>query len=105
MNSNWQPFHLFILSSSDISTSNTGSAPQLSRRALTYLFEQARSRIACLKWNDANFGADLLQKCALFFVECFRGVVASFHINSRVACGNKLRRSQFGKNCNEIYAL
>ena len=73
--------------------------------ALAYLFKQARSRIACLKWNDANLGADLLQKCALLFVERFGGVVSTFHINGRMACSNKLRRSQFGKNCDEIYAL
>jgi hypothetical protein len=47
------------------------SAPQLLAPALTYLFEQTRSGIASFKWDEANLGADFLQKCPFLFVKRF----------------------------------
>jgi hypothetical protein len=52
-------------------TSIAASAPQHLAPALAYLFEQTRSGIASLKWDEANLGADFLQKSALLFVERF----------------------------------
>src|SRR5581483_3143494 len=67
--------------------------------------QQAGSRIPGLKWDDSNFGANLFQNFALFFVKRFRCVVTTFHINVWLARGNKLHRPDFRKDCDEINAL
>src|ERR1051325_1670854 len=75
---NWFPCRIRELQLADVSPVD-----------LSQLFEQSRSRISGLKWNDSNLCAKLFQQGTFVWIQCFRGVITSLYINGRTRGRNE----------------